>query len=135
MRDGRLRRTSLGGVVGPSAAILDDHAALATGLLTLQQVSRAQRWLDAATDLLDVALDHFVDPDRPGRFYDVADDAEQLLVRPADPFDGATPSGASSMAEALMLAAHLAPADRANRYGDAFDATLATAAPLLAQAP
>ncbi len=135
VRDGRLRRTSLGGVVGPSAAILDDHAALATGLLTLYQVRSVQRWLDTATRLLDIALDHFADPDSPGRWYDVADDAEQLVVRPADPFDGATPSGASSLAEALMLAAHLAPADRASRYADAFDATLAAAAPLLARAP
>ena len=31
--DGRLRRASLGGVVGDSAAILEDHAMLATGLL------------------------------------------------------------------------------------------------------
>src|SRR6201999_2192631 len=34
---GRLRRASLGGRVGDSAAILEDHAALATGLLTLNQ--------------------------------------------------------------------------------------------------
>ncbi len=39
MVDGRLRRASLGGAVGGSAAILDDHAALATGLLTLHQVT------------------------------------------------------------------------------------------------
>ena len=110
VRDGRLRRASLGGVVGESAAILDDHAALATGLLTLHQVTGAHRWLTAAGDLLDISLDHFADPQRPGRWYDVADDAEQLLVRPADPLDGATPSGASSIAEALQLAAHLASA-------------------------
>jgi uncharacterized protein YyaL (SSP411 family) len=135
LRDGRLRRTSLGGVVGPSAAILDDHAALATGLLMLHQVRGERRWLEAATGLLELALDHFADPDSPGRWYDVADDAEPLMVRPADPFDGATPSGASSVAEALMLAAHLASADRATRYADAVEATLATAAPLLARAP
>ncbi|PRC62943.1 hypothetical protein C6A85_00385, partial [Mycobacterium sp. ITM-2017-0098] len=29
--DGRLRRSSLGGVVGDSVGILEDHAALATG--------------------------------------------------------------------------------------------------------
>ena len=34
------------------------------------------------------------------------------MVRPADPLDGATPSGASSIAEALQLAAHLVPASR-----------------------
>ncbi|MGH3541208.1 MAG: thioredoxin domain-containing protein, partial [Mycobacterium sp.] len=37
MVDGRLRRASLGGRVGQSAAILDDYAMLATGLLTLYQ--------------------------------------------------------------------------------------------------
>src|SRR4051812_13231661 len=48
--DGRLRRASLGGVVGDSAAILDDHATLATGLLTLYQLTGEERWLRGATD-------------------------------------------------------------------------------------
>ena len=133
--DGRLRRASLGGRVGASTAILEDHATLATGLLTLHQFTGETSWLEAATSLLDIALDHFADPERPGRWYDTADDAEQLMVRPADPIDGATPSGASSIAEALQLAAHLVPADRANRYADAADATLASASPILARLP
>ena len=133
--DGRLRRASLGGVVGDSAAILDDHAALATGLLTLYQLTGDATWLSAATDLLDVALRHFADPDRPGRWFDTADDAEQLMVRPADPLDGATPSGASTIAEALLTAAHLVDADRAVRYGQATEATLRVHSPLLARAP
>ena len=131
--DGRLRRASLGGRVGDSAAIFEDHAALATGLLTLYQLTGDATWLDAATSLLDIALDHFADPDRSGRWYDSADDAEQLMVRPADPLDGATPSGASLIAEALALAAHLAPADRADRYAEAADTTLASASPILAR--
>ena len=57
------------------------------------------------------------------------------MVRPADPLDGATPSGASSIAEALQLAAHLVPADRADRYAEAADATLASASPILARLP
>ena len=117
--DGRLRRASLGGRVGDSAAILEDYAALATGLLTLHQITGEVQWLDAATGLLDTALAHFADPDRPGRWFDTADDAEQLLVRPADPLDGATPSGASSIAEALLIAAHLVPAPRSDRYATA----------------
>ena len=133
--DGRLRRASLGGRVGGSAAILEDHAMLATGLLTLYQLTAETSWLDAATTLLDVALDHFADPDRDGRWFDSADDAEQLMVRPADPLDGATPSGASSIAEALQLAAHLVSADRAERYAAAADATLAGATPILARLP
>jgi uncharacterized protein YyaL (SSP411 family) len=133
--DGRLRRASLGGRVGDSAAILEDHAMLATGLLTLHQITGAASWLEAATGLLDTALEHFADPERPGRWYDSADDAEALMVRPADPLDGATPSGASSIAEALLVAAHLAPAAQADRYAAAAAATLASATPILARLP
>jgi uncharacterized protein len=133
--DGRLRRASLGGRVGDSAAILEDHAALATGLLSVYQLTGDGAWLDAATGMIDVALDHFADPNRDGRWFDSADDAEQLMVRPADPLDGATPSGASTIAEALQLAAHLAGADRAERYAAAADATLASASPILARLP
>ena len=132
---GRLRRASLGGRVGDSAAILEDHATLATGLLTLHQITGEASWLDAATGLLDIALAHFADPEREGRWYDSADDAEQLMVRPADPLDGATPSGASSIAEALQAAAHLAPAAQADRYAAAAAATLAAAAAILARLP
>ncbi|ULE31372.1 thioredoxin domain-containing protein [Mycobacterium sp. IDR2000157661] len=133
--DGRLRRASLGGVVGDSDAILEDHGALATGLLTLHQMTGDSSWLGAAAALLDIALDHFADPDRDGGWFDTADDAEALMVRPADPLDGATPSGASLVAEALLLAAHLAPADRAGRYGAAAEATLGGAGQILARLP
>ncbi len=133
--DGRLRRASLGGRVGESAAILEDHAMLATGLLAVYQLTGEQRWLDHATVLIDLALRHFADPDRPGRWFDTADDAEALMVRPADPLDGATPSGASSIAEALLTAAHLVDADRAPRYAQAAAETLLAHSPLLARAP
>ena len=133
--DGRLRRSSLGGVVGDSVAILEDHAALATALLTLHQATGERLWLDQATRLLDLALDHFTDPAQDGRWYDVADDAEQLVLRPSDPMDGATPSGASLMAEALQLGAHLASDGAAQRYAAAADATLAAASVLLERAP
>ncbi|MUL66679.1 hypothetical protein BOO86_19560 [Mycobacterium sp. CBMA 234] len=131
--DGRLRRASLGGAVGDSAGILEDYAALATGLLTLHQVTGDDSWLDAAQGLLDTALAHFADPDRGGRWFDTADDAEALLVRPADPVDGATPSGASLVAEALLTFAHLAA--EPERYVNAAAATLASATPILARSP
>ncbi|BCO34726.1 thioredoxin domain-containing protein [Mycobacterium heckeshornense] len=133
--DGRLRRASLGGQVGESAAILEDHAALATGLLTLYQLTGEPAWLAAATELLDIALAHFADPDRPGRWFDSADDAEQLMMRPADPTDGATPSGASLITEALLTAAHLVGGDRAERYGQAAADALRAHSPLLARVP
>ena len=133
--DDRLRRASLGGRVGDSAAILEDYATLATGLLTLYQITGGAEWLTAATGLLDAALEHFADSDHPGRWFDTADDAEQLLVRPADPLDGATPSGASSITEALLTAAHLVPASHADRYASAAAEALSTATPLLARLP
>ena len=133
--DGRLRRASLGGRVGDSAAILEDYATLATGLLALYQLTADAEWLNTATVLIDVALDHFADPDRPGQWFDAADDAEQLMVRPADPVDGATPSGASSIAEALLTAAHLVDEHRAGRYGEAAAETLLAHSRLLERAP
>lgn len=133
--DGRLRRASLGGVVGDSVGILEDYAMLATGLLALYQLSADGRWLAAATDLLDTAVAHFADRAQPGRWFDTADDAEQLVLRPADPLDGATPSGASSITEALLTAAHLVDGDRAERYLRAVAESLGAHSVLLDRAP
>jgi uncharacterized protein YyaL (SSP411 family) len=131
--NGRLRRASLGGVVGDSPAILEDYAAFSTGLLTLHQVTGEASWLVAATDLLDTALAQYADPDTPGRWYDTAADAEQLVLRPSDPLDGATPSGASLITEALLIAGHLAP--DGERYRQAAQEALAAHAVLLERAP
>ena len=133
--DGRLRRASLDGRVGESAAILEDHAMLATGLLALYQLTADSAWLTSATGLLDIALAHFADHGRPGRWFDSADDAERLMLRPADPYDGATPSGASSIAEALLTAAHVTGGERADRYRQAAADALHAHSPLLARAP
>lgn len=133
--DGRLRRASLGGVVGESAAILEDHAMLATGLLALYQLAGEEAWLTSASELLDIALRHFADWDRPGRWFDTAADAERLMLRPADPLDGATPSGASTITEALLTAAHLVDGERAERYLLAASQALSAHSFLLTQAP
>ncbi|ORA78100.1 thioredoxin domain-containing protein [Mycobacterium malmoense] len=133
--DGRLRRASLGGVVGDSAGILEDYAMLATGLLALYQLTADEVWLAKATELLDTALAHFADPRRAGRWFDTADDAERLMLRPADPLDGATPSGASSITEALLTAAHLVDGDRAERYLRAAHEALHAHSVLLERAP
>ncbi len=133
--DGRLRRASLGGVVGDSDGILEDYAMLATGVLALYQLTADEAWLTAATELLDTALQHFADPQRPARWYDTADDAEQLMLRPADPLDGATPSGASSITEALLTAAHLVDGDRSERYLQAAADALRAQSVLLDRAP
>ncbi|MQY19769.1 thioredoxin domain-containing protein [Nocardia macrotermitis] len=135
MIDGRLRRASLGGVTGAAPGILEDYAWLGSGLLALYQATGESDWLARAQALLDTAITHFADPDSPGAWFDTADDAEALISRPRDPIDGATPSGASSFAEALLTASALSDPDNAVRYRDLAEATLTRNAVILARAP
>jgi uncharacterized protein YyaL (SSP411 family) len=127
---GRLRRTSRGGRVGANAAVLEDHADLAEGLLALHQATGEARWLAEAGQLLDVVLARFADGN--GGFYDTADDAEVLVRRPWDPTDGPTPCGPAAAAGALLSYAAVVGAPA---YREAADAALATLAPIAAGFP
>ncbi|SDG77654.1 hypothetical protein SAMN05216553_111184 [Lentzea fradiae] len=133
--EGRLLRTSRDGVAGPSLGVLEDYGCLADGLLSLHQVTGSVRWLDLACGLLDTALARFAVPETPGAYYDTADDAEALVRRPADSTDNASPSGASSLASALLTASLLAGADRSSRYLDAASAAVTRAGLLATRAP
>ncbi|WP_420714077.1 thioredoxin domain-containing protein [Gordonia sp. SL306] len=131
--DGHVRRSSLGGVVGQPAAALDDHAALVTALLSLHQVTGETSWRDEGLAVLDVAIELFADPEQPGTWFDSVGDG--LITRPRDPVDGATPAGASLMAEALLAASALARFGPATRYAELLDQTLARSVVLLAKVP
>jgi uncharacterized protein YyaL (SSP411 family) len=133
--DGRLRRSSRNGVVGAAAAVLEDYALLADALLALHQATGAPRWLAAATELLDLALAHFADPEHAGMFFDTADDAEALLHRPRDITDNASPCGSSALAGALLTASVLAEGEAAARYADAADAAVRSAGALAQRYP
>lgn len=133
--DGRLRRSSRGGVVGAAAAVLEDHALLADGLLALHQATGDPARLTAATGLLDLALTHFPDPSTPGAWYDTADDAEQLLHRPRELTDNASPCGASALANALVTASVLAAPGESARYRDAAEAAVSTIGTLAERHP
>jgi len=114
----RLVRTSRDGRAGTSDAVLEDYADVAEGFLALYAVTGEEEWLAFAGILLDVVLGHFSDGE--GGFYDTADDAEQLVLRPRDPSDNAVPSGWLAAAQALLthaaytgVAEHRAAAERA----------------------
>ncbi|WP_326598751.1 thioredoxin domain-containing protein [Streptomyces sp. NBC_01803] len=116
--DGRLTRTSRDGRAGPSAGVLDDYGDVAEGFLALYAVTGARPWLDRAGSLLETVLTRFTGED--GALFDTADDAEELIRRPQDPTDGATPSGWTAAAGALLSYAaytgsgrHRAAAERA----------------------
>jgi uncharacterized protein YyaL (SSP411 family) len=93
-------RTSRDGRAGSTDAVLEDYADVAEGFLALYAVTGEDEWLAFAGILLDVVLGHFTDGE--GGFYDTADDAEQLVLRPRDPSDNATPSGWLAAAQALL---------------------------------
>jgi uncharacterized protein YyaL (SSP411 family) len=97
---GRLRRASRDGVVGDALAVAEDYGDLAQGLLVLFQATGQLRWSRLAQQLLDAAGPLFADG--AGGFFDTGADAEALVRRPKDPTDGATPSGSSSLATALL---------------------------------
>jgi uncharacterized protein YyaL (SSP411 family) len=96
----RLRRVSRDGVAGSPAGVLEDYADVAEGFLTLYAVTGEATWVGRAGALLDIVLSRF--GDGAGGFYDTADDAEQLVRRPQDPTDNATPAGQSAAAGALL---------------------------------
>ncbi|MCA5893295.1 thioredoxin domain-containing protein [Isoptericola sp. NEAU-Y5] len=131
--EGRWRRASRDGVAGDAPAVAADHGDLAEGLLALHQATGEARWLSAAGELLDLALDHFGSAD--GGFFDAADDAERLVVRPRDPTDGPEPSGTSALAGALAVYAALTGSSRHRTAAEravAATGTLARRAPRFA---
>jgi len=128
--DGRPRRASRDGRVGEPAGVLEDYACLAQALCVLSEVDSDPTLLAAAGGLVDAALAHFADGQ--GGFHDTADDAEQLVSRPADPTDNATPSGLSAMAEALTTYAALTGS---TAHRAAAEAAVAVVAPIVARYP
>ncbi|MFI9174202.1 thioredoxin domain-containing protein [Streptomyces lincolnensis] len=102
----RLSRTSKDGRAGANAGVLEDYADVAEGFLALASVTGEGVWLEFAGFLLDHVLARFADPES-GALHDTAADAEQLIRRPQDPTDNATPSGWTAAAGALLgYAAH-----------------------------
>ncbi len=101
----RLTRTSKDGRAGANAGVLEDYADVAEGFLALAAVTAEGTWLEFAGFLLDIVIDQFVG--EGGALFDTAHDAEQLIRRPQDPTDNATPSGWTAAAGALLsYAAH-----------------------------
>jgi uncharacterized protein YyaL (SSP411 family) len=135
VESGRVRRASLGSAVGEATGVLEDYACLAVAAATLFQATGDAVWTRRMTTILDAAIEHFADPDDAGSWFDTADDAETLVTRPRDPIDGATPSGASTMAEALLTAAALVDHESSAQYAELAAASLARAAAILERAP
>jgi uncharacterized protein YyaL (SSP411 family) len=123
-------RTSRDGVAGGNAAVLEDHGSVAEGFLSVLGVTGDAVWLDRARLLLDRVVDHFADPD--GGFFDTADDAETLIVRPKDASDNAYPSGTSAAVHALIACSAITGE---HRYRAAAESGIASAATIATRLP
>ena len=81
--------------------LLEDYAYLGEGLLTLWEATLEPRWYEESRSLVDNMLDLFWD-DRDGGLFTTGHDAEELIVRPKEIVESATPSPNAVAALVLM---------------------------------
>ena len=128
----RLRRSA----TADSAAVLEDHAYLADGLLRLYVASgaRDRRWGDEATAIVDAAIGRWYDAAQGG-FFDSAAEAfvpRALPQRQRSGYDAGLPSANGVMAGALL---RLSRALSVPRYADLSRRTVEAFAAQMQRAP
>lgn len=115
---------------GGIAATLEDYAFFIYGLLELYEASFQDKYLDAAQVLADGMVEFFAD--QAGGFYMTASDAESLIIRPKEAYDGALPSG-NSVAALILL--RLYALTKKDTYRSQAEALFGYFASSVAQAP
>lgn len=104
-------------------AYLDDYAFLTWGLLELYEATFDPPYLERAIELAGQMIDLFWDEEKWGFFFN-GKDAEQLISRPKEIFDGALPSGNSvallNLLRLSLLTADQSYADTAEKQVKAF---------------
>jgi uncharacterized protein len=98
-------------------AYLEDYACLIDGLISLYEATFDFRWIRKAESLASLLVESFWD-ERGGNFFFTSRNHEQLIHRPKDIYDNATPSGNSAAAYALLrLAGHTGNLEWAAKAG------------------
>ena len=97
--DGRLKHTYKAGQA-KIEGMLEDYVYVALGLVDLYRATLESEWLLLALDLTETIVRDFHDADAGG-FYGTVSGGD-LIVRPKDLFDAATPSGNGAAAELLV---------------------------------
>jgi len=97
--DGRWLRSWQGGKAG-HLAVAADYAWLVDAFTRLAELTGQARWIETARTTADAMLVLFWDAAQGGLFT-TGDDAERLIVRSKELFDGATPAASSVGAVAL----------------------------------
>ena len=128
-REGRLLRSWREGQAKHNA-YLEDYAGLILALLSLYQSDPDPHWYSTALKLAEEMVAHYADPE--GGFFDTRDDHEELLFRPKDVQDNATPSG-NALAAAVLL--QLAAYENRSEWRDLAEAMLTAMQEAMARYP
>jgi uncharacterized protein YyaL (SSP411 family) len=106
---------------------LEDYAFMIFGLIELYESTFNADYLDAALNYNQILTESFADKTGGGYFM-TADDAEQLIVRPKELYDGAIPSGNSIQLLNLLKLARLTGRseleDQSVQVGKAFSGSI-----------
>lgn len=97
--------------------LVDDYAFYSMALLALYDVTFKVDYLEQATTMVDHMIELFWD-EKYGGFFLNASDAEPLLYRPKEVYDGAIPSGNSVAGYVLQRLAQLTANERYIKYAD-----------------
>ena len=110
---------------------LEDYSFQVESLISLYEATFDDQWLIEARTIANRMIDLFWDGDA-GVFHDTGTDHEELLVRPRDIFDNATPSGGSVAATVLLKLALIFDDDE---YRELALRSLGSVRDLMEQAP
>lgn len=91
--------------------MIEDYAFFINGLLDLYEVTFDLEYLVQAHRLSKEMMKLFWDKERGG-FFLTANDAQKLILRPKEVYDGAIPSGNSFAALVLVRLAHMMPEEK-----------------------
>ncbi|MGI8496366.1 MAG: thioredoxin domain-containing protein [Gemmatimonadaceae bacterium] len=100
VRDGRVMRSHKDGVTR-IRGYLEDHAAVGLGALALYELTFEPVWLQRAREIAETTVTWFWDAEARA-FFDTAHDHEELIARPREVTDNATPSGTSLAIDLLL---------------------------------
>jgi uncharacterized protein len=104
------------------AASVDDYAFIIWALLELYEATFQTRYLQRALDYQNLLFSRFRD-EKNGGFFFTASDAEELLTRPKEFYDGAIPSGNSvAFINALRLSKMTGDSDMEKQVNDIYRA-------------
>jgi hypothetical protein len=128
--DGKMKHRYRDGEVAIDA-FLEDYAFFTWGLIELYQTTFDIKYLEHALKLTDYLIAHFHDRNSGG-FFHTSDEAEEMIFRSKEVYDGAIPSGNSVTAMNLL---RLAKITGNSEFEELADRTLRAFAEKVSSAP